>query len=102
MSNGTVLRFDRHELFNGDMLREHSELIEDVMGWGVENDQRFDTLLNYLYGVYDGFFYSDIAELAEELPEHLCTKVIDLYNLLNELVVESTFVDRSLQRELRG
>ena len=50
-------RFDRHECFTPEMMQMTREIIDEVMFEDMG-------LTNMVYGLYDGYLYSDILEKA--------------------------------------
>jgi len=50
-------RFDRHECFTPEMMQMTREIIDEVMFEDM-------ALTNMVYGLYDGYLYSDILEKA--------------------------------------
>jgi len=50
-------RFDRHECFTSEMMQMTREIIDEVMFEDMG-------LTNMVYGLYDGYLYSDILEKA--------------------------------------
>jgi hypothetical protein len=78
-----VIRFNRHEIFTVEMMRTLSGLINDVMD--TEGLSNFN-FINYLYGMYDGYLYTDILTMAMEYPADIYERVLDLYREIDYVV----------------
>jgi len=70
-------RFNRHENMNGTTRREILDLISELR-WSDN-----DNLVNMLYGLFDGYLYSELQLLALELPTDLGAKIIRVYDICN-------------------
>ena len=62
--------FNRHANMDGETLREIGDILMEVR-W----DSSFD-LVNELYGLYDGYLYSDLLINAEILPDDLLARAL--------------------------
>jgi hypothetical protein len=95
-------RFDRHQVFNTvELVRQHSELINDVEAWNIENETNVEDELvhffnavenefvNALYGIWDGYLYTNILTMAMEYPSHIYERVLDTYKLIDEWIEEN-------------
>ena len=71
----SYLRFDRHEVFNGD----DRSLVLDMIGDLSKVD--YPTEVNMLFGLFDGYWYASLEDLLMETN-------IDTYKLsmLNDLL----------------
>ena len=71
-----IIRFDRHSNMNETTTSEILKLTTEVM---VEDGSQ--SLINSLYGLFDGYFYTDILQNTEGLsPETIdrINKVVDV------------------------
>jgi hypothetical protein len=71
-----IIRFDRHSNMNETTTSEILKLTTEVM---VEDGSQ--SLINSLYGLFDGYFYTDILQNTEGLsPETIAriNKVVDV------------------------
>jgi len=75
--------FDRHENMNDEtrfeilsLIKEvsYSEEIEDGLSFNIENK---------LYGLFDGYLYTDIQIEALQLPKELASKIIRIFDICN-------------------
>jgi hypothetical protein len=85
-------RFDRHQVFNTvELVRQHSELINDVEAWNIENETPAveNEFVNALYGIWDGYLYTNILTMAMEYPSHIYERVLDTYKLIDEWIEEN-------------
>lgn len=81
-----ALRFNRHELFTPELLSETSSLINDVEYYEFETGIRNFNFVNELYGLYDGFLYDDLVELAFKYPTEIYHRTNKLYNDIHNLI----------------
>ena len=73
--------FNRHECMKRETLNSISKVITDL--FGIDGISPFGGISNMLYGLYDGFDYSDKIRSHEEM-EIIKEQRIDLYeNILN-------------------
>ena len=71
-----VINFDRHANMSQELRTEILKLTTDVM---MEDGSH--SLINRLYGLFDGYFYTDILTKAEGLSSETVnrlTKVVDI------------------------
>lgn len=60
--------FNRHEIFNLELMDFHGETINLVEDYCMENEiSRFNEVSNGLMGIWDGFLYDGLADSAREL-----------------------------------
>ena len=75
-------RFNRHENMNEETLSEILTLIREVR-FAEDFDRSFE-LENMLYGLFDGYLYTDLQVLALEiLPTELASRVCKVYDICN-------------------
>lgn len=59
-------RFNRHEIFNAEMMQFHSATVRQVEDFFIENDlNMYNDLTNMLYGMWDGYLYTDLLQSAK-------------------------------------
>ena len=64
-------RFNRHEIFNSEMMSFHSQTIREVEDFFIENDESmFNQLTNMLCGIWDGYLYDNLMDVALEMGIH--------------------------------
>lgn len=60
-------RFNRHEIFNAEMMSFHSTTVRQVENFFIENDlNMYNELTNKLYGIWDGYLYTDLLRTAND------------------------------------
>ena len=60
--------FNRHELFNAELMSFHSQTIRNVENFLWETKKEFNNeVTNMLYGIWDGFLYDSLLEDAKAL-----------------------------------
>lgn len=64
-----ITYFDRHACMDLETLQEVKDLINEVEEFG------YRSLVNKLYGLFDGFLYSDILVEAEGLPSEIVNRI---------------------------
>lgn len=58
--------FNRHEIFNIEMMEFHAATVRQVEDFFIENDlNMYNDLTNKLYGIWDGFLYTDLLQSAK-------------------------------------
>jgi hypothetical protein len=90
----STTHFNRHEIFTATEMKLVSQTIELVMFSEVKDSLELKfTLENMLYGLYDGYLYSDILIIAMEFSQEIYENVLELYkfidNKLEELEMQS-------------
>jgi hypothetical protein len=66
--NMNIVRFDRHELFTNDWMEYHSTTLRNVEDFHMDRDESwFTPLYNMLCGVWDGYLYTEMLEMAKEM-----------------------------------
>jgi hypothetical protein len=83
-----ALRFNRHELFTTEMLSETSRIINTVQWHQIDNDIQDYGFINSLYGLYDGYLYTNILLQAMEYPSEIYERVLNLYATISNLIDE--------------
>lgn len=71
-------RFNRHEIFNEEMMNFHSTTIREVENFFLDNDMpMFNGLTNMLYGIWDGYLYVNLMDVTINtgLSEELITRI---------------------------
>ena len=73
-----TVRFNRHELFSEKMMEFHSTTIRIVEDYHIARNESWHTpLYNMLCGVWDGYFYTEMLEMAKQmgLPTHITNRI---------------------------
>ena len=82
LNEPTFKRFNMHELFTMDDVNFHMQTINMYEQWLMDNDKDlFNSTTNMLYGIWDGFLYSDLLPSMEDAPDEIkerIKKTIDL------------------------
>jgi len=71
-------KFDRHELFNNELMKYHSDTITKVRDWTMDNMSKIHTpLYNMLCGIWDGYLYDSLLDEAKsmKLPSNLIERL---------------------------
>ena len=56
-------RFNRHEVFDKELMEFHSKTIIDAQDDTMEKeDRRINNVVNMLFGIWDGFLYDSLLE----------------------------------------
>jgi len=87
--NMNTIRFDRHELFNQDWMDYHSQTLRMVEDFHIENDESwFTPLYNMLCGVWDGYLYTEMLEMAKQigLPTHILQRIANTIQFIGTSV----------------
>jgi hypothetical protein len=69
-------------------MRAHMNLISDVMDYQMENEISDFDFTNSLYGIFDGYLYSDLLVSAMNYPSGIYERVLDTYRLIDEWIEE--------------
>ena len=83
--------FNRYELFTPEMMSAHMNLISDVMDYQMENEVSDFDFINSLYGIYDGYLYSELLVSAMNYPSNIYERVLDTYRLIDEWIEEREY-----------
>lgn len=78
-------RFDRHSIFDEQLMEEVHKLIMQVGEWQTNNNIKpFTSVMNKLYGLWDGYMYNDIENEAERIgmPDDM---IVDIKLTLNKI-----------------
>lgn len=81
--------FNRHEIFNVEMMKFHSETIRQAEDFFIENDESmFNELTNMLYGIWDGFLYDDMMSVALDMGIHngLVDRIEETINFITKSI----------------
>lgn len=73
-----VKTFNRHEIFTEEMMNTMTEILDEVQENARQRYGGFWTMLsNQLNGLYDGYLYGNIFQLAEkeQVPEATVAKI---------------------------
>ena len=82
-----TLRFNRHELFTEEMMDYHSTTLRMVEDYHMNrNESWFTPLYNMLCGVWDGYLYTEMLEMAKQmgLPTHLTIRIQFTESFINK------------------
>ena len=82
-------RFNRHQLFNGELMSFHSQTIRLVEDFYMEKNQTwFNELTNMLAGVWDGYLYDNLLPKAKEegLPIEDIRRIETTIDLIEEYI----------------
>ena len=82
-----TVRFNRHELFTEEMMEFHSQTLRMVEDFHIENDESwFTPLYNMLCGVWDGYLYTEMLEMAKQigLPTHITQRIQTTINFIKK------------------
>ena len=74
----SYLRFNRHQIFDRDMMDFHSKTLNMVEEFHMNrNESWFNDVYNMLNGVWDGYLYTDLLESAKQLglPIHITNRI---------------------------
>jgi hypothetical protein len=80
-------KFNRHEIFNAEMMKYHSTTVRQVEDFLINTDQdMFNDLTNSSYGIWDGYLYTDILQSAKKyrLTQELVARVKITINFIME------------------
>ena len=82
--------FNRHELFNAGMMEDLGTVARELDSVEKFRDVHFD-LQNKLYGLYDGYLYSDLLALAREadLPNSTALKLSSLVQRIEDYIAQN-------------
>ena len=87
-------KFDRYEVLNTiELLKAQSALISDVVDYQSENDIHDFEFINQLYGIYDGYLYSELLLTAMNYPSEIYERVLDTYRLIDEWIESKLMED---------
>ena len=61
-------RFNRHEIFNSELMTFHTRTIRNVEDYCLNNGvQMFNSVTNMLCGIWDGYLYDSLLQEAKEM-----------------------------------
>lgn len=75
--------FDRHENMNDETRFEILSLIKEVSYSEEIEDETSFNIQNKLYGLFDGYLYTDLQIEALKLPTELASKIIRIFDICN-------------------
>lgn len=86
----THKNFNRHDLFNLEMVEDLGAITLELDNVEKFQDVHFD-LQNKLYGLYDGYLYSDLVELAREaeFPNSTVLKLSSLVQRIEDYIAQN-------------
>ena len=82
-------RFNRHQLFNGELMNFHSQTIRLVEDFYMEKNKTwFNELTNMLAGIWDGYLYDNLLPKAKEegLPIEDIRRIETTIDLIEEYI----------------
>ena len=80
-------RFNRHEIFNAELMSFHSTTIRNVENFLWETQKTFmNNVTNMLCGIWDGYLYSSLLEEAKamNLPYEDLVRIETTIKLIEE------------------
>lgn len=80
-------RFNRHEIFNGELMSFHSTTIRNVENFLWETQKTFmNNVTNMLCGIWDGYLYDSLLEEAKamNLPYEDLVRIETTIKLIEE------------------
>lgn len=75
--------FDRHENMNDETRFEILSLIKEVSYSEEIEDETSFNIQNKLYGLFDGYLYTDLQIEALKLPTELASKIVRIFDICN-------------------
>jgi len=84
-------RFNRHQLFDGELMSYHAETIRRVQSWCIDNDESiFNNVTNALSGIWDGYLYDTLLEDSKALglPMEDVRRIEDIINIIKDDIAE--------------
>jgi len=82
-------RFNRYQLFNGELMNFHSQTIRLVEDFYMEKKETwFNELTNMLAGIWDGYLYDNLLPKAKEegLPIEDIRRIETTIYLIEEFI----------------
>lgn len=82
-------RFNRHELFDGKLMKFHSNTIRLVEDFFMDKGESFhNELTNMLYGIWDGYLYDKLLPVAKEsdLPIEDVRRIESTIDVIEEYI----------------
>ncbi len=82
-----IIRFNRHQKFNSEMMDYHSETLRMVEDFYMDqNESWFNDMYNMLCGIWDGYFYTEMIPMAKELglPESIINRIDYTESIINK------------------
>jgi hypothetical protein len=84
--------FNRHDLFDGALMKFHSQTIRNVEDFSYENGKGFhNSLTNMLCGIWDGYLYNNLLSEAQEmnLPYEDLVRIETTIKLIEEYIAKN-------------
>ena len=84
-----IIRFNRHELFNGEWMKFHSATLREMeMFYIDQNKSWFNEVYNMLCGVWDGYLYTEMLESAKQLglPTYILQRIANTIQFIGTSV----------------
>lgn len=78
MTVTTYTRFNRHESMDAETRKEIMNIIGDLIDF--DNTRRLE---NFMYGLFDGYLYSDIQFEALQLPTEIASRIMRVFDICN-------------------
>ena len=82
-----IIRFNRHQKFNSEMMEYHSQTLRMVEDFYMEQDKSwFNDMYNMLCGIWDGYLYTEMIPMAKELglPESIINRIDYTESIINK------------------
>ena len=82
-----IVRFDRHQKFDSEMMDYHSETLRLVEFYHLERCENwFNEVYNMLCGIWDGYLYTELLESAKQLglPTHITNRIEYTINFIQK------------------
>lgn len=83
-------RFDRYEIFDMNMMQFHADTVRQVEDFFLNSEDisMYNQLTNKLYGIWDGFLYTDLLRTAKEYK--VGEEIIDRIKKTIDFITEKT------------
>ena len=72
----TYTRFNRHESMDAETRTEIMKIIREL----IDNTRKLE---NYMYGLFDGYLYSEIQIEALQLPTEIGSRIMRVFDICN-------------------
>jgi hypothetical protein len=74
----TYTRFNRHESMDAETRTEIMSIIRELIDF--DNTRKLE---NYMYGLFDGYLYSEIQIEALQLPKEIGSRIMRVFDICN-------------------
>ena len=74
----TYTRFNRHESMDAETRTEIMKIIRELIDF--DNTRKLE---NYMYGLFDGYLYSEIQIEALQLPTESGSRIMRVFDICN-------------------